>query len=601
MSVNSGRRSIRVGIVIAAAALLYVQSANIEGVSIARRDARVWQQAATSAAGVPPATATAPSVAHRATLDKYCVTCHNSRTRTAGLALDTVDVAKVAESGEIWEKVAHMLRAGAMPPAGMPRPEPAAAQQMAGYLEQELDKAAALAPNPGRVPPHRLNRIEYANAVRDLLGLDIPPALLPVDGSFQGFDNIAGVLSVSPLLLERYMSVARQVSRMAVGDLTMNIAPVGYVVENIRRQTERPGNELPFGSRGIALKHVFPLDGEYVIKVRLRRDGNEYIRGLGRIPQPVEVRIDGQRVGMFADAGITKGVPPPEGYNQGELGDAEWEKNALEGDAGYEVRFPVVAGSHSIGIALPARRWENDEELLLPPGAGNDEDREGHIAVGLVEVSGPYEKTAAADSPSRQKIFTCRPSSAAGQEACAQTILTSIARKAYRRPLTAADTASIMRFCSAGLIRGFDGCIQSGIERILSSPHFLFRVAVAPTAPGRPSASPRRSLPANASLPRAEAGLALRPVSAQTTLLRQEGSAGGPQRLGDYELASRLSFFIWSSVPDDQLLDLAGQGKLKDRRVVEAQVKRMLADPRSRALIENFAGQWLELRRLETV
>ncbi len=596
MSVNSRRGSIRVGIVMAAAALLYVQSAHIEGVSVAPRESRLARQAATP--GQAAASVATPAT-HRATLDKYCVTCHNARTRTAGLALDTVDVAKVAESGEIWEKVAHMLRAGAMPPAGMPRPDPAVAQQMAGYLEQELDKAAAAAPNPGRVPPHRLNRIEYTNAVRDLLGLDIPPALLPVDGSFQGFDNIAGVLGVSPLLLERYMSVARQVSRMAVGDLTMNIAPVSYVMENIRRQTDRPGNELPFGSRGVALKHVFPLDGEYIVKVRLRRDGNEYIRGLGRIPQPVEVRVDGERVGMFADAGLTKGVPPPEGYNQGELGDAEWEKNALEGDSGYEVRFKVVAGAHSIGVALPARRWENDEELLLPPGAGNDEDREGHIAVGLVEVSGPYEKTPAATSPSRQKIFTCRPSGQADQEACAQTILTNIARKAYRRPLTAADTASIMRFCATGMIRGFDGCIQMGIERIFSSPHFLFRVAATQAAEAAPS--PRQSVPGNASLAGAGAGLMLRPAAAQGTVLRGAAATNGPQRLSDYELASRLSFFIWSSVPDDQLLDLAGQGKLKDRRVLEAQVKRMLADPRSRALIENFAGQWLELRRLETV
>jgi mono/diheme cytochrome c family protein len=602
MSANARRGSVWLGMMVATVALLYVYAVRIEGAGVALR--APGQAAAGAPSQAPSATtaATAAPAAHRATLDKYCVTCHNSRTKTAGLALDAVNINNLSESAEIWEKVAHMLRAGAMPPAGMPRPEAAVSQSMAGWLETELDRVAAAAPNPGRVPPHRLNRVEYTNAVRDLLGLDIPAALLPVDGSFQGFDNIAGVLSVSPLLLERYMSVARQVSRMAVGDLTMNVAPVSYVMENIRRQTDRPGNELPFGSRGIALKHVFPLDGEYIVKVRLRRDGNEYIRGLGRIPQPVEVRVDGERVGMFADAGLTKGVPPPEGYNQGELGDAEWEKNALEGDSGYEVRFAVVAGAHSIGVALPARRWENDEELLLPPGAGNDEDRDGHIAVGLVEVSGPYEKKAAADSPSRQKIFTCRPSGPADQEACAQTILTGIARKAYRRPLTTSDTAAIMRFCAAGMIRGFDGCIQSGIERILSSPHFLFRVAVTQAAMADPTGSPRRSVPANAWLSGVPAGLALRPVGSQGgTAMRAAAMTDGPLRLSDFELASRLSFFIWSSVPDDQLLDLAGQGKLKDRRVVEAQVKRMLADPRSRALIENFAGQWLELRRLETV
>ncbi len=586
MSANSKRRSVWLGMAVMAVALVYVQTARIEGAGAAPQ-----APSAAAAPAVTPAT-------QRAVLDKYCVTCHNARTRTAGLALDTVNIENLGESAEIWEKVAHMLRAGAMPPVGMPRPEPAVSQQVAGWLEQGLDRAAAASPNAGRVPPHRLNRVEYTNAVRDLLGLDIPASLLPVDGSFQGFDNIAGVLSVSPLLLERYMSVARQVSRMAVGDLTMNVAPVTYQTEGIRRQLERPSNDLPFGSRGIALKHVFPLDGEYIVKVRLRRDGNEYIRGLGRTPQPVEVRIDGVRVGMFADAGLTKGVPPPEGYNQGELGDAEWEKNALEGDAGYEVRVPVRAGSRMIGIALPARRWEIDEELLLPPGAGNDEDREGRIAIGLVEVSGPYDKKPIEDSLSRQKVFTCRPKGPADQAACAQTILTSIAHKAYRRTLTPADTASIMRFCNAGMIRGFDGCIQMGIERILSSPNFLFRVANT-QASVIPASRPGDQ--AGVASAGSNLALAMRAVQAPIVAAPRPAVATDLNRISDFELASRLSFFIWSSVPDDQLLDLATQGKLRDKKVLDAQVRRMLADPRSKALIENFAGQWLELRRLEAV
>lgn len=538
----------------------------------------------------------------RVLLDTYCVTCHNSRAKTANLALDAVNIDNIAESAEIWEKVAHMLRAGAMPPVGMPRPEPAASQQLAGWLEQELDRIAAGAPNPGRVPPHRLNRTEYTNAVRDLLGLDIPPSLLPVDGSFQGFDNIAGALSVSPLLLERYMSVARQVSRMAIGDLTMNIAPVTYQMEGILRQTDRPGNDLPFGSRGVALKHVFPLDGDYVVKVRLRRDGNEYIRGQGRTPQPVEVRLDGTRVGVFADAGLTKGVPPPEGYNQGELGDAEWEKNALEGDAGYEVRFQVKAGTRVIGVALPARRWDFDGELILPPGAGDDEDREGHIAIGLVEVSGPYEKKAVVDSPSRQRIFVCTPTGTADRESCAKTILTTIARKAYRRALTDSDTQAIMRFCNAGSIRGFDGCIQMGLERILASPHFLFRVAGAQaSADAGPRPDTRRQtavMAGTASRVQPAMRLALAPAG---TMAQGAAAPAGVVRISDVELASRLSFFLWSSVPDDQLLDAASQGRLRGPAVLEKQVRRMLADPRARSLVENFAGQWLELRRLEAV
>ena len=543
-------------------------------------------QSASTATSVPPSP--------RALVDQYCITCHNERLKTGGLSLDKVDIEHPAMAPEIWEKVAHKLRVGDMPPAGRPRPEPSMSMGLASYLERELDKAAAAMPNAGRVAPHRLNRTEYANAVRDLLGLEIPVSLLPTENATGGFDNIAEALTVSPMLLERYMSLGRQVSRLAVSDSSMMVAPVLYGIDGSLKQRDRSSEELPFGARGITVRHSFPLDGEYTVQLRLKRTQNEYIRGLGRHTQPIDVRLDGARVKLFDQAGLMKGTPPAEGYTQDDLGDPDFEKNSLDGDSVLEARFFATAGSHVLALAMPARRWDADESFVLPPGANPDEERGGNIAIKTVEIAGPFGATASEDSASRKKIFTCRPTKESELEACATKILSGIARRAYRRPVTDGEVQTLMRFCRSGLSKGFDGCIQTGIERILTSPHFLFRV---PAPANTEAGSITRPVAATAPAAR---GLMLRAQDAPANLTTLPvPKSAGVSRLGDIDVASRLSFFLWSSIPDDELLGLAEKGRLRDRTVLEAQVKRMLADARSRALVDNFSAQWLELRRLE--
>jgi cytochrome c551/c552 len=533
----------------------------------------------------------------RALVDRYCVSCHNEKLKTGGLALDDVDVDHPGQAPEVWEKVAHKLRTGDMPPTGRPRPDLSASKGLATWLETELDRAAAALPNAGRVAPHRLNRTEYVNAVRDLLGLEIPVALLPIENSTGGFDNIAGALTVSPMLLERYMALGRQVSRLAVGDSTMMVAPVLYGIDGTLRQKDRISEDLPFGARGISIRHSFPLDGEYSIQLRLKRTQNEYIRGLGGHPQPIDVRLDGVRVKLFDEAGIRKGTPPAEGYTQDDLGDPDFEKNSLDGDGALEARFFATAGVHVLALAMPARRWDADESFVLPPGANPDEERGGNIAIKTVEIAGPFGAKPADESVSRKKIFICRPAREADVEPCATKILSTIARRAYRRPVNAGEVQTLLRFCRSGLSRGFDGCIQAGLERVLASPHFLFRVpgpanAEATSGTG-PVASAAPAGPRNLFLRMQEAPANL------TTVGNAKAAAAGIARLSDVDLASRLSFFLWSSIPDDELLDLAEKNRLHEAAVLDKQVKRMLADPRSRALVDNFSAQWLELRRLD--
>jgi cytochrome c5 len=573
------------GLLMIGASYYNVHAARLQDTGAAARGAQ--------AAAIPAAPTAAEQ---RALLDKYCVTCHNQRAKVAGLTLDAVDIEHLGESPETWEKVAHMLRTGAMPPTGRPRPEPAAAATLVTFLEDGLDKAAAAAPNAGRIPPHRLNRTEYANAVRDLLSVDIPATLLPPDNSILGFDNIAGALTVSPMLLERYMTVARQVSRLAVGDTTMMVAPVTYNIDSSLRQTDRATEDLPFGARGVTVRHTFPLDGEYVVQVRLKRTQNEYIRGLGRKAQPMELRVDGERVKVFGEAGLMKGIPPVEGYTQSDLGSADWEKNSLDGDASLQVRFSAKAGTRLLAFSLPGRRWVPDEDFVLPPRAGREENRDGNIDIKTVEITGPYNVKTPEDSASRKKIFSCYPSSDSDQERCASTILSTLAKRAYRRPVSEKDVQTLMQFCRSGLVRGFDGCIQSALERILASPYFLYRVEggladSSEAAAGKPSARVEPSGPMYRNV--------FLSMAAPRGDVLASPSPTGPMPLGDVDLASRLSFFLWSSIPDDQLLDLATQHKLHDPAVLDKQVRRMLADPKSRALVDNFADQWLDLRRLE--
>jgi hypothetical protein len=493
-------------------------------------------------------------------LDTYCVGCHNERRRTANLLLDRADVSHVGDAAELWEKVVRKLQTGAMPPAGSVRPKKGAVDAFLLSLETQLDRRAATSPKPGRPPIHRLNRVEYGNAVRDLLALEIDTRLmLPVDDSGYGFDNMAEVLTVSPGLFERYMSAARKISRLAVGDSTIRPTTETYSVPKYLVQDDRMNEQLPFGSRGgIAIRHDFPLDGEYVVKIRLQRTWRDEIRGLAE-PHELEVRLDRERIKLFTVGGQGpratwkpgQAVPDPTAYE-------------LSADDGLEVRFPAKAGTRVIDVAF--RQETAEPEGFLRPNlpvtsfefAGN---REGDPGVDSVQVAGPYGASGPGDTPSRRRIFVCRPTGAAGEETCAREILRTLARRAYRRPVTAPDIQALLGFYRVGRKESFDAGVELALRKILVSPEFLFRIERDPA-----------------------------------TI-----ASGVAYRISDVELASRLSFFLWSSIPDDQLLGLAGRGKLRDPSILEQQARRMIADPRADALVSNFAGQWLYLRNMRTI
>jgi len=519
-------------------------------------------------ASVPQTSAASPaSLPTRELLDKYCVTCHNSRLKTAGLQIDALDPRRVESDRPAWEQIVTKLRTGEMPPPGRPRPGAADYRTVAVALEHDLDAAAAAAPHPGRVPVHRLNRTEYANAIRDLFGLEVDGrALLSSDEADQeGFDNVASVLSVSPALLENYLAAARTVSRLAVGDPSLRPVVDTFKISKALVQDERLGDELPFGSQGGALiRYHFPLDADYTIKVLLRRQEYDYIIGMGE-PHQLDVRVDGVRVKRFTVGGEAKGMTTPENFAGNTQGDPEWEEYMHTADAQLEVRVPVKAGVHEVGVSFVRRFWEQ-EGVLQPPQTGfgrtTNEYYHGNPAVELVLIGGPYGAPAAGNSPSRGRIFVCRPKDAASEEPCAKKILSTIAARAYRRPVTDGDLDILLGFYREGRSSGdFDAGVRRGIERILAAPSFLFRIEREP------------------------AGLA-------------EGAA---YRLSDLDLASRLSFFLWSSIPDDELRDAAARGRLNDAAALEQQVQRMLRDPRSRALVDNFATRWLELNKLPGV
>jgi hypothetical protein len=528
-------------------------------------NAGALQSPAAAAGSVTPAI---PTIDIRQTLDRYCVTCHNSKLKTAGLQLDTLDVSHVADHAPQWEKVVTKLRTGEMPPPGRPRPDAASYRTMAAALERELDAAAAATPHPGRVPVHRLNRSEYANAIRDLLGLEIDPkALLPSDEADQeGFDNVASVLSVSPALLENYLSAARTLSRMAVGDPTLRPVIDSFKISKALVQDERLGDDLPFGTRGGALvRYYFPLDAEYTIKVLLRRQEYDYIVGMGERHQ-LDFRLDGALLKRFSVGGEAKGMTTPENFAGNTQGDPEWEEYMHTADAHLELRVAVTAGLHDVGVSFVRRQWE-PEGILQPPQTGfgrtTNEYYHGNPAVEILSIGGPYGEPTPGDSPSRRKVFVCRPRDAASEEPCARKILSSLATRAYRRPVTERDVQTLLDFYKGARAEGvgFDEGIQRGVERILAAPSFLFRVEHEP------------------------AGLA----------------AGSTYRLNDLDLASRLSFFLWSSIPDDELREAAVRGTLSDPATLERQVQRMLRDPRSKALTDSFVSRWLELSKLPGV
>jgi hypothetical protein len=524
----------------------------------------------------------APVFSPRAVLDTYCVTCHNQRLRTAGLALDSLDVTAPGANPEVWERVIEKLRARAMPPPGLPRPDPATYQAVAGWLETEIDRAWGVNPNPGRINAvHRLNRTEYNNAVRDLLAVDVDVrTLLPGDETADGsFDNFADVLTISTAHLERYLSVARLVTRLAVGLPPASPGLATYAVPLHVVQDDRQSEDLPFGSRGgIAVRHEFSVDGEYLIKIRLRRQYQDYIMGMGW-PQQLDVRLDGALLKRFTVGGGAQGRPAAASYagdgEPGFAGDPEWETYMQTGgDAGLEIRTRVPAGPHTIGVSFVRELWE-PEGLPQPLQRGrvltNDQIYMDYASVGSVQIGGPYAVGGSVkDTPSRQRIFVCEPRAVTEEETCASTILSRFARLAYRRPATGADVRTLLEFFDRGRREGqsFDAGIQFALERALVDPDFLLRVYRDAAAANPTSNADRRVV----------------------------------NPLSDVEVASRLSFFLWGSGPDEPLLDLAERRQLTRPAILEQQVRRMLADPRAaRSLVNGFAAQWLNLRRVEEV
>jgi len=506
----------------------------------------------------------------QALLTQYCITCHNEKLKTGGLALDHVNPVPIGANAEIWEKVVRKVRAGMMPPAGAPRPSRATLDSFATNLENAIDRLANV--NPGRTPLHRMNRGEYANAIRDLLAVEVDPTtLLPADDSSNGFDNIADVLGVSPALLERYVSAAAKISRLAVGDPETAPLDVTYTVKGDLTQTGTLDG-LPPGTRGGAMiRHNFPLDGEYLIKLSLTKLSFGQVFGEGAQGEELEVTFNGQRVKLYKLDDVpmffmreTPGSKAP----QEPLTDPQEERVKMSPDIHLEFRQAVKAGPQTIGVAFLQKSYTAVEDLVHRPISSTKDPnigmQYGYTAVphlGRVDITGPYNATGPGDTPSRRRIFVCHPGSPAEEIPCARQILSTLVRRAFRRAAGDADLESLLSFYQQE--RSNTGRFESGIEmalrRILADPEFVFRFEPPPPA-----------VPPNV-----------------------------PYGISDTELASRLSFFLWSSIPDDELLNLAIQGKLHEPAVLERQTRRMLADRRARALVTNFAGQWLYLRELK--
>ena len=517
--------------------------------------------AAAPSAQNPPAQnpSAAVATAHRATLDKYCVGCHKAPTPVAGLRLDSLDTANFEINGATWEKLARKLRNREMPPAGMPRPDAATLDALVSYIVTGRDRLAEAKPNPGRPTLHRLNRTEYGNAVRDVLALEIDVAeLLPADDIGYGFDNIGDVLQVSPVLMERYLSAARKISRAAVGDTTIPVSYQTYDVPHGLIQVDRLDDASPVGSRGgTIVRHVFPVDGDYEISVTLQRNRDDEYLGLER-ERKLDLRLDDRRLQLFTIAANPKkvvlggGTPP---------------------DAHLRIRVPVKAGARELAATFL-------KDTLLKEGiierVRDDVVTTYFEGVGSVMVAGPFNVQGPGETVTRDRIFVCHPSRAADpstssgsprapsrdEQACATKILSTLAHRAYRRPVGADDMTQLLALYTTGAQNGgFESGVRLALQKILVSPAFLFRAEVDP-----PGAAP-----------------------------------GTIYTISDVELASRLSFFLWSSIPDDQLLAVAESGRLSDPPVLQAQVKRMMADPRSEALVKNFAGQWLFLRNIARI
>ena len=544
-----------------------------------------------------PAPAATAATSSTAVLKQYCATCRSDRVKAGGLVIDPAAVSNVGTGADRWEKVVRKLRTQAMPPPGAPRPDAASYERVASFLESELDRVEAAKPHLGKLPlAHRLSRTEYRNAVRDLLALESLPSevsvdyLLPPDNISSGFDNIADLLFVSPSNMERYLDAARKISRLAVGDPAMPVMVNIHKLDPEHPQDERV-DDLSVGTRGgIAVRSEFPVDGTYIVKVdvgaanghqlEITVDGERVaLRALGggrggpvvdappgqpdpadpdpTPPSNARPAVQGRGAGP-ADGGGSAGSGGAAGAGAGRVGGARGGGARAGGRGGGApagpLEFPLTlkAGPKLIGVAFVQRTDARDESTLRP----RMRSRGTQPAINSVTISGPYNVTGSGDSPSRRRIFVCRPGSAAEELPCARRILSTLARRAYRRPSTEADLKDLLPFYEQGRKSNFDLGIQKALERLLVSSQFLFRIEREPSTV----------------------------------------AAGAPYRVSDLELASRLSFFIWSSIPDDELLDAAVAGRLKDPKSLEQQVRRMLADRRSESLVTNFAAQWLYLR-----
>jgi hypothetical protein len=466
--------------------------------------------------------------------------------------LDKMDLEHMAEGAETWEKVIRKLRGGMMPPTGRPRPASDDVYQFISWLETSLDRAGMAKPNPGRAAIHRLNRTEYGNAVRDLLALEIDVAdLLPADDESNGFDNIAEVLKLSPSLLEQYLAASRKISSLAVGNPATPAVTQRYAMPpDISQEDHIEG--LPLGTRGGTLvRHNFPLDGQYDFRVFLLRNIVGYMKGL-EWPHQLEITVDGERV-FIVQVG---------GDEDNKMSDANFAAAADAIDARLKTRISVKAGPHKVGVAFVRKNSAEYDEPLVAHTRDHDlQNMNGIPLIERMDITGPYDITGPGDTPSRRRVFSCRPANTAGELPCAKRILSALARRAYRQPVSEGDVDLLVDFYQSGRKNGsFESGIENALAFLLTAPKFLFRT---------------------------ESDPAIVP-------------ADGIYRLGDIELASRLSFFLWSSIPDDELLNVAVQGKLKDPAVLDRQVKRMLADRKSDALVRNFAGQWLFLRNLQS-
>ena len=502
----------------------------------------------------------------RPLLQQYCVGCHNDRLKSGELSLAGVDPNDVNAHGPLLEKVVRKLRGGTMPPEGRPRPDKAVMEAFITSIETSLDRAAAARPNPGRVASRRLNRAEYVNAIRDLIGLDVNGAeLLPSDMAGFGFDNNADVLSITPSLMSRYIAAATKISRLAVASPDnrplMQVYKVGF-----EDRSARSGEDMPFGTRGgLAVRHNFPLDGEYVFKLRLKRNGTvSTIDGIEEDAHQIEVRIDHGLVKRFTIGGKFKGRNPglliavPEDDREGQA-IHDYRQTA---DDELEVRLTIKAGARLVTAAFTDSA-PSPENMFRARVRGGPGDAEGNApGVDMLYISGPFSGTVPAETPSRQVIFSCRPAAEREEAACARRIIAGLARRAYRRPVTDADVTPLVAIFDEGRAeRDFDAGIERAIEALLSSPKFLLRVEHQP------------------------AGTAV----------------GTPYRVSDLELASRLSFFLWRSLPDDELIDVAAKGQLKTPAMLAQQVKRMLADKRASRFMKDFSEQWLEIRNLQAL